>query len=168
MRPPRACPRGRPSTSAWSTVTGGWVIEDYYHFRGKKYTESTTTLGQFPVDAGGRLDVRFEVPEDYGGVHEVIARIDGAPVAQGGINLTQTFELTPASGPVGTADRVEGDGTRMAHHGKYLGRQLGQPRSRLGVGGGDARLGGGPASRLRSRRRSHRQGSTQAGRDRAI
>jgi len=42
------------------------------------------------------------VPEDYGGVHEVIARIDGAPVAQSAINVTQTFAMTPASGQIGS------------------------------------------------------------------
>jgi hypothetical protein len=41
------------------------------------------------------------VPEDWGGVHEVIALIDGKPVAQNGINVTQTFAITPTSGPVG-------------------------------------------------------------------
>jgi hypothetical protein len=87
---------------SWGTVTGGWVIEDYYHFRGKKYSETTTSLGKFPVDSSGRLDARFVIPEDYGGVHEVIALIDGKPVAQGGVNVTQTFTLTPTSGPVGT------------------------------------------------------------------
>jgi len=86
----------------WGTVTGGWVIEDYYQFRGKKYSETTTTLGQFPVDSSGRLDAHFAIPEDYGGVHEVSALIDGKVVAQNGINVTQTFELTPTSGPVGT------------------------------------------------------------------
>ena len=35
---------------AWGTVDGGWVIEDYYHFRGKKYSETRTALGQFPVE----------------------------------------------------------------------------------------------------------------------
>jgi hypothetical protein len=95
-------PAGKTVDLVWGTVTGGWVVEDYYHFRGKKYAETTTSLGQFPVDASGRLAASFAVPEDYGGVHEVIARIDGKPVAQGAINLTQTFALTPASGPVGT------------------------------------------------------------------
>jgi hypothetical protein len=32
----------------------------------------------------------------------VIALIDGKPVAQSAVNVTQTFALTPASGPVGT------------------------------------------------------------------
>ena len=95
-------PAGKTVDLTWGTVKGGWVIEDYYHFRGKKYAETTTSLGQFPVDAAGRLDARFNVPEDYGGVHEVIALIDGKPAAQNAINLTQTFELSPASGAVGT------------------------------------------------------------------
>jgi len=94
-------PAGKTVDLTWGTVTGGWVIEDYYHFRGKKYSETTTSLGQFPVDSSGRLQARFTIPEDYGGVHEVIALIEGKPVAQNGINITQTFVLTPTSGPVG-------------------------------------------------------------------
>src|SRR5579864_5956063 len=93
---------GKTVDLTWGTVTGGWVVEDYYHFRGKKYSETTTSLGRFPSDASGRLNARFVVPEDYGGVHEVIALIDGKPVAQSAINVTQTFALAPASGPVGT------------------------------------------------------------------
>jgi len=95
-------PAGKTVDLTWGTVTGGWIIEDYYHFRGKKYSETTTSLGQFPVDSSGRLNARFVIPEDYGGVHEVIALIEGKPVAQNGINVTQTFALTPTSGPVGT------------------------------------------------------------------
>jgi hypothetical protein len=95
-------PAGKQVDLSWGSVTGGWVIEDYYHFRGKKYSETTRSLGQFPVDSSGQLDARFVIPEDYGGVHEVIARIDGKPVAQNAVNVTQTFALTPTSGPVGT------------------------------------------------------------------
>ena len=95
-------PAGKTVDLAWGTVTGGWVIEDYYHFRGKKYSETTTPLGKFDVDSSGRLDARFTIPEDYGGVHEVTALIDGKPVAQGGINVSQSFALSPMSGPVGT------------------------------------------------------------------
>jgi hypothetical protein len=94
-------PPGKTVDLAWGTVTGGWVIQDYYHFGGKKYSDSRTSLGRFPVDPSGRIDVRFTIPEDYGGVHEVIALIDGKAVAQNGIDVTQTFELTPTSGPVG-------------------------------------------------------------------
>jgi hypothetical protein len=95
-------PAGKTVDLVWGTVQGGWVVEDYYHFRGKKYAETTRSLGQFPVDASGRLSARFAIPEDYGGVHEVIARIDGKPVAQNAVNVTQTFAMSPESGPVGT------------------------------------------------------------------
>jgi hypothetical protein len=95
-------PAGKAVDLTWGTVTGGWVVEDYYRFLGKKYQEASISLGTFTVDAGGRLDGRFTIPEDFGGVHEVVALIDGKPVAQNGIEVTQSFEMTPASGPLGT------------------------------------------------------------------
>ena len=95
-------PAGKSVELTWKTVTGGWTIEDYYHFRGKKYSASTVSLGRFTVDGNGRLEARFDIPEDYGGVHDVIAFIDGTPVGQNGIEVTQSFEMRPRSGPVGT------------------------------------------------------------------
>ena len=89
-------PIGKTVDLEWGTVTGGWVVEDYYHFRGKKYAETTASLGRVPVDASGRMNARFVVPEDYGGVHEVIARVDGKLVAQSAIIVSQTFALTQA------------------------------------------------------------------------
>ena len=107
-------PAGKTVDLTWGTVTGGWVVEDYYRFLGKKYSESTISLGKFRVDANGRLDARFTIPEDFGGVHEVVALIDGKPVAQNGVEVTQSFELTPTSGPLGTPIelRVKGLGWR--------------------------------------------------------
>jgi len=107
-------PAGKTVDLTWGTVTGGWVVEDYYKFLGKKYAETTVSLGKFTVDTNGTLDARFRIPEDYGGVHEVSALIDGKPIAQNGIEVTQSFELSPASGPVGTPIelRVKGLGWR--------------------------------------------------------
>ena len=107
-------PAGETVELQWSTVTGGWVIQDYYYFRGRKYSETTLSLGKYPVSADGRLDASFVIPEDYGGVHDVIATIDGRVVAQNGVEVTQSFEMTPASGPIGTPIelRVKGLGWR--------------------------------------------------------
>jgi len=107
-------PAGETVELKWGTVTGGWVIENDYYFRGRKYSETTLSLGKFPVNANGRLDATFTIPEDYGGVHDVIATIDGKVVAQNGVEVTQSFEMTPASGPVGTPVelRVKGLGWR--------------------------------------------------------
>src|SRR5688500_1953686 len=107
-------PAGKEAELQWSTVTGGWVIEDYYHFRGKKYTDSTMSLGRFPIDQDGRLNAQFTIPEDYGGIHDVMAIVDGRTVAQNGIDVTQSFEISAASGPIGTPIelRVKGLGWR--------------------------------------------------------
>jgi len=107
-------PPGRKFDLLWKTVSGGWVIEDYYHFRGKKFTETVKPLGQVETDDNGRLFAHFPIPEDYGGVHEIVVSDNGTPMAQGGVEVSQTFEIYPAEGPVGTPVevRVKGLGWR--------------------------------------------------------
>ena len=98
----------------WGTVNGGWVVEDYYRFRGKKFTNTTRALANANVGADGRVSVRFRIPEDYGGVHEVFVSQNGVTLAQGGVEVGQTFEMHPTEGPVGTPIeiRVKGLGWR--------------------------------------------------------
>jgi hypothetical protein len=98
----------------WETVKGGWVVEDGYRFLGKRFTDTTISLGQSEVGADGRLATRFTIPEDYGGVHSVTVLDGAAPLAQGGIEVTQTFEMHPSEGPIGTPIelRVTGFGWR--------------------------------------------------------
>src|SRR5579871_2644473 len=107
-------PAGKAVELQWGTVTGGWVIENYYYFRGRKYSQTKLSLGKFPVTSSGRMEAAFSIPEDYGGVHDVIATIDGAVVAQNGVEVTQSFEMSPTSGPIGTPIeiRVKGLGWR--------------------------------------------------------
>ncbi|HEU5318996.1 MAG TPA: hypothetical protein VFX49_22995 [Chloroflexota bacterium] len=107
-------PPGRTLDLSWETVEGGWVVEEYYYFKGKKYVESTLPLGRFRVGADGRLNARFVIPEDWGGVHNVVALEAGRPVAEGAVDVVQSFELWPSSGPIGTPIelRVKGLGWR--------------------------------------------------------
>ncbi len=95
-------PANRTLDLSWETVKGGWVVEESYYFKGKKYVEDTLSLGRFRVGADGRLSARFTIPEDWGGVHNVVALDDNRPIAQGAVDVTQSFELWPQSGPVGT------------------------------------------------------------------
>jgi len=44
------CLREGRAELQWGTVAGGWVVEDYYHFKGKKYKETTSSLGKFNID----------------------------------------------------------------------------------------------------------------------
>ena len=94
----------------WETVNGGWVVENGYRFRGKKFTESTVSLGRAEVGSSGRLEAHFRIPEDYGGVHSVIVSDAGVPLAQGGIEVNQTFEMLPTEGPVGTPIEIRAKG----------------------------------------------------------
>jgi hypothetical protein len=107
-------PPHRKVDLVWGTVNGGWVVEDYYHFRGKRFTNTTKTLAQAEVGADGRLSAHFRVPEDYGGVHEAMLSDHDVKLAQGGIEVGQTFEMYPTEGPVGTPIeiRVKGLGWR--------------------------------------------------------
>ena len=107
-------PPNKTFALAWGTVEGGWVVEDYFHFKGKKYTEATHTLAQVTTDANGAVKTRFTIPEDFGGVHEIFIRDGNATLAQGGVEVAQTFELSPKDGPVGTPIelRVTGLGWR--------------------------------------------------------
>ena len=107
-------PPGRKVELVWKTVKGGWVVEDYYHFRGKKFAEVSIPLAHAETDDYGRVRAHFKIPEDYGGVHEVVVLDNGTPVAQGGVEVSQTFEMHPTEGPVGTPIevRVHGLGWR--------------------------------------------------------
>ncbi len=107
-------PPNRAVEILWGTVDGGWVIEGYSRFKGKQFTETSRPLGQARIDAAGRLSTQFTIPEDYGGVHEVIVSDEGRTIAQGGIEVGQTFEIHPAEGPIGTPVelRVKGLGWR--------------------------------------------------------
>ncbi|MEO8260237.1 MAG: hypothetical protein ABI868_23020, partial [Acidobacteriota bacterium] len=107
-------PPDRTVDLVWETVEGGWVVEDGFRFRGKKFSETTRVLSRPTVGPDGRLSARFTVPEDYGGVHAVTIVDAGIPLAQGGIEVTQTFELHPSEGPIGTPIelRVTGFGWR--------------------------------------------------------
>jgi hypothetical protein len=107
-------PPNRTVDLIWETVDGGWVVEDGYRFRGKRFTDSAKRLGQTQVGAHGRLATRFTIPEDFGGVHAVTVSDAGVPLAQGGLDVTQTFEMHPSEGPIGTPIelRVTGFGWR--------------------------------------------------------
>lgn len=107
-------PPNQPVEIVWETVSGEWIVEDYFRFKGKKYAETTLSVGRAQVGPDGKLTTQIVVPEDFGGVHNVLVRTGGHDVAQGGVEVTPSFELVPAAGPVGTPVevRVKGLGWR--------------------------------------------------------
>ena len=107
--------------------------------------------------ATGALDARFTIPEDYGGVHEVIALIDGKPVAQNGIEVTQSFETDSCLRPGGHADRAPSQGTWLADDGEHVGGELGQQPRGIRLRCGHEGVGSRAVPRGWTVRRSHGQ-----------
>jgi hypothetical protein len=103
-------PPGRTVALTWHTVDGGWQVADYYKFLGKRFQEAARPWGAARADAAGRLVVALTVPEDYGGVHEVTASVDGTQVARGALEVVQSFTLAPSEGPIGTPISITAHG----------------------------------------------------------
>ena len=120
-------PSGKTVDLTWGTVTGGWVIEDYYYFRGKKYSETTTSLGKLP----GRRQWSPECAVHHSRRLRRRARSDRAHRWQAGraeCHQPHADFLDHADvGPSGHGHRAEGHRTRVAHDGKHVGGELGQP-----------------------------------------
>src|SRR4051794_20415460 len=103
-------PADKAVSLTWHTVEGGWQIADYYKFLGKRYQEASRRWGEARTDAAGRLDVTLDVPEDYGGVHEFTASIDGVPVARGATEVMQSFTISATEGAVGAPIEITARG----------------------------------------------------------
>ena len=147
-------PAGKTVDLTWGTVTGGWVIEDYYHFRGKKYSETTTSLGSFTVDCRRPARCALRHP----GRLRRRARSDRAHRRQAGRAERHRGHAEVRDDPGirarRHADRAQRHRARLADDGEHLGGELGQPGARVRVGGRHARIGGGPVPRGRTGRRS--------------
>jgi hypothetical protein len=103
-------PPERAVALTWMTVEGGWQVADYYRFLGKRFQEASRPWGEARTDANGRLEVALAVPEDYGGIHEVLASVDGTPVARGGVEVVQSFSISGTDGPIGSPIEITARG----------------------------------------------------------
>jgi hypothetical protein len=105
---------GLPADTAvaltWQTVDGGWQIADYYKFLGKRFQEATRPWGEARTDASGHLTASLVVPEDYGGVHEIVASVDGVPVARGATEVVQSFAISTTEGAIGAPIEITARG----------------------------------------------------------
>ena len=58
--------------------------------------DTTTT------NAKGSFTVSLKVPQDWGGLHDIYAVVNGVEESHGGFITLRTVTVTPQSGPVGT------------------------------------------------------------------
>ena len=126
-------PPNKDVTLTWGTATVDWVLDpraDSVDYLGRKATKLTVQLAKARTDASGAFSIGLKAPEDFGGLHELYAVVDGLQVAKGGFLLARSASITPKRGPIGTMITVtykglgsslyEG-GASLLYDNKYVG-----------------------------------------------
>jgi hypothetical protein len=117
----------------WSTANVSWILDarpDSVDYIGRKVDKFNVVIGVGKTDASGNLSVPLKVPNDFGGLHDLSAVIDGVQVAKGGYLVPRRISISPKRGAIGTpiTVRVDGLGSPLYDSGgaiywdnKYLG-----------------------------------------------
>jgi hypothetical protein len=104
-------PANLPVALIWKTFDGRYLLEqDEVVYVGPRYEERLVELGKATSDAGGLWQTTFIVPEDFGGIHDIIARVDSKFATKMGFSIIPSFSVTPTTGPVGTPIKVTATG----------------------------------------------------------
>ena len=107
---------GKDVSIVWSTASISYVLDpklDSVDYVGRKVDKFGVVLARAKTSAAGAFSLELKVPRDFGGIHDILAVIDGVQVAKGGFLLERTVKISPAKGPVGTpiTVRVSGMGS---------------------------------------------------------
>ena len=89
----------------WSTANVDWQVDarpDSVDYLGRKATNYNVRLGIAHTDTSGAFNLTVKVPQDWGGLHDIYAVVDGVQVAHGGFLMARHATIQPKRGPVGT------------------------------------------------------------------
>ncbi len=89
----------------WSTADVTWVVDpepDTVNYLGRSSTPMTVVLATTSTNADGSFSVTLKAPDDWGGIHNIYAVINGVEDAHGGFIILRKLTVTPRSGPIGT------------------------------------------------------------------
>jgi hypothetical protein len=89
----------------WSTADATWLVQakpDTVNYLGRADTDFAVVLDKTTTNAKGSFRVSLTVPQDWGGLHDLYAVVNGVEVAHGGFVTLRTVTVTPTSGPIGT------------------------------------------------------------------
>ncbi|HEX8966328.1 MAG TPA: hypothetical protein VF937_00505 [Chloroflexota bacterium] len=95
-------PAGARVELVWYTVQGRYELLGGTEFVGQTYDDFFGVLGSAVASADGDIRMSVVVPTDFGGAHDVRARLDGQEVSQASLSIQPTIFLVPEEGPVGT------------------------------------------------------------------
>ncbi|MCC6382181.1 MAG: hypothetical protein IT304_06705 [Dehalococcoidia bacterium] len=86
----------------WHSVRGWYEATETGEFIGQTYDPVESVVASCRAGPDGAIRASFVVPLDFGGSHDVRARVAGEEVAQVGVMLRAAWSIEPAEGPVGT------------------------------------------------------------------
>lgn len=100
----------------WRSHSMDWDIERnsdgvlWKRFLGFNYSERQELIGEVETDPEGRFDHEFEVPEDFGGTHDIYLVTEKERVNKIGFLVVPDFDVGPLSGPFGSPITVKARG----------------------------------------------------------
>lgn len=95
----------------WHSVDGQWGVIEANEITGPQYTATEQTISTIETDEKGNFDGSFEIPQDYGGDHQIELRTtDGKSVDRTEITVRPRFELERTKAPLGEAIYLTGYG----------------------------------------------------------
>lgn len=106
-------PAGKDVVLTWGTANVDWVLDarvDSVDYLGRKATKFAVQLATTRTNGSGAFSVQLKAPQDFGGIHEIYAVVDGLQVAKGGFLLARSASISPKQGPIGTMITVTYNG----------------------------------------------------------
>lgn len=103
----------KPSEAArmvWHTMEGTYKLDGIYKFIEQSYKEKQIDIANGNADSNGVWEADFQVPQGFGGDHDIIVRQGETPMAKSNIYIEPTFTMSPTSGPVGTEITIVSEG----------------------------------------------------------
>jgi hypothetical protein len=90
----------------WRTVIGKWKV-DNAEYHGREYEPVAYQIAKVKSDRDGKLTYKFEAPEDFGFIHDIVLQQPDRMFTQVGFAIDMKIDISPKSGPVGTLITVD-------------------------------------------------------------
>ena len=94
----------------WRTVQGSWKVT-VAEYHGRQFTPVAYRIATVRSDASGGISARFDAPEDFGFLHDIVIQQGDRLLTQVAFNLDMTARIVgPSTGPIGTPIAIEVQG----------------------------------------------------------
>ena len=109
-------PEGKEFQLLWRSYIANWDIERnedgvlWRRFFGINHRERQEILASVETNSEGGFSVDVEIPEDYGGLHDIYLIDDEKRINKVGVLVVPSFDVSPEAGPLGSPITVTAQG----------------------------------------------------------